>query len=239
MYFQSHLNKVFHYLSEETRADIIDKVKFHDGAILYYNKAIDVINVAGVDTGIGDLVEILPIAIFTNEDFEFADTNRELINTMSNETLSAFMVDKVLNDKGSIYDYLSERSELSTYNLAKITNVRIENDHLRIGTSTINRGIIEEGDKILIAPIEGSRYQAIVTDIVQSVIDLNKVSLFLDFVDSDNVPISIIQKLNGVGIKLAPKSLNANATSNPAEGGNNVLGEGMVARRRNGGFVHI
>lgn len=243
MYFHGKIESVFSCLDEETIKQIADTVNSCGRAMLYYNTVIETFNVADPAT-INDPKEILVIAVFTQKDFEFTDTNREIINTMSNETLAAFMVDKVLNDKKSICDYLSERSEESTYNLAKIGAVKIEGGRLRIYTSIISCGIVEIGDVILIAPIEGVKYQAIVKEIVRSAGNPAKVGLILEFEDSNNVPISIIQKLDGVGIKLAPKNINADPNTNniiesPAKGGVNVLGEGMIERRKNGGIIII
>ena len=253
MYFQSYLNKMLHYLTEKTIKDIIDGAKCHDGAILCYNKDADTIDVVNLEDrnifGIGKLQGIVPIALFTKEDFEFANTNREIINTMSNETLGAFFVDRVLNDKGSICKYLGEQSEISTYNLAKIIKTQIVNNRLYVYTSNIDSGKINVGDGIMIAPIEENRYRAVVVEVINAVEDSiddisNKVKLALEFEDSSNIPISVIPKLIGLGIKLAPKKLVANVDcviESPAVRGANAathtLGEGMIERRRKGGQI--
>ena len=214
MYFQSHLGKTFRYLDEGIIESIIDKVKSYGEAILYYNKAADVINVAYSDLRVENLSEIIPIALFVKEDFEFAETNREIINTMSNEELGVFMVDRVLNNKRSICGYLKERSELSTYKFAKILNIKLENNRIRIYTSNVNINSVGIGDKVLITPIEGRRYQAVITELVNATDEPYKEGLILEFEEDNDIPISVISKLIGKGIKLAPKVLNADTDAN-------------------------
>ena len=244
MYFQSDINKMFCYLDEETRNSIIDIARRDGKAILYYNSALNVLNVTNNDE-CEKLSEIILIAKITEKDLEFADTNREEINKMSNEDLGCFMVERVLNDKSSICEYLKQRSEISTYNLAKITKVDLDKDGLIMYTSEVATDSVEIGSIISIAPINGNRYNAYVVDgkMSENKPNSDKEQLVLRFFD-DNVQIGVIPKLVGLGIKLSPKPINATTTS-PAKGGNvgtnldHILGKGMIERRKNGGFIHI
>ena len=79
MYFQGDLSRMFCYLGEDTVNDIVQKAKQEGKAILYYNSALNVLNVATSEDCI-KLSEINPIAIITEDDLKFANPNREEIN---------------------------------------------------------------------------------------------------------------------------------------------------------------
>lgn len=240
MYFHGKIESVFSCLDEETIKQIADTVNSCGRAMLYYNTVIETFNVADPAT-INDPKEVLVIAVFTQKDFEFTDTNREIINRMSNEELAEYIITKSYLGKKSIMKYLDQQTEMSTYNLAKIKSINVDENGLKLHTSKITNDSVYVGDFIEISPINGKKYQAHVIEK-----DNNSGELTLRFKDDCNTSISIIPKLIGAKIKLAPKIINAKANtectiaSNEFEEANTiggVLGEGMIERRKNGGII--